>query len=34
MQNLYEMGNDVISSFLKDNRWIRKDCVSSTNAAV
>lgn len=34
VQNLYEMGNDVISSFLKDNRWIRKDCVSSTNAAV
>lgn len=28
------MGNDAISSFLKDNRWIRKDCVSSSNAAI
>ena len=28
------MGNDAISSFLKDNRWIRKDYESSSNAAI
>lgn len=28
------MGNHVVSSFLKDNRWIRKDCVNSSNAAI